>query len=135
MIYLADTSVLTRIAVPVVRDVVRAHLAVGAIACCAMTQLELGFSARNESEWDAIQRATDVFGTESVLPEDFRRAGQVQRMLAAAALRGRKVPDLLVAAVAERAGRVVLHYDRDFEHIAGVTGQAQQWVVPPGSVD
>jgi hypothetical protein len=34
------------------------------------------------------------------------------------------VPDLLVAATAELAGLTVLHVDKDFELIAGVTGQA-----------
>jgi predicted nucleic acid-binding protein len=33
------------------------------------------------------------------------------------------VPDLLVAAIAERAGLVVLHQDEDFELIAQITGQ------------
>jgi hypothetical protein len=37
--------------------------------------------------------------------------------------RGPAVPDLLVAAAAERAGLTVLHVDRDFETIAEVTGQ------------
>jgi hypothetical protein len=37
--------------------------------------------------------------------------------------------------VAELAGATVLHYDHDFEVIASVTGQAQEWVVPRGSVD
>lgn len=50
-------------------------------------------------------------------------------------LRGRKVPDLLIAAVAEQHGRCVLHYDADFDHIAKVTGQPAQWVVRKGSID
>ncbi len=56
-------------------------------------------------------------------------------MLAADSQRGRKIPDLLVAAAAEQAGYTVLHYDADFDLIASVTGQPCQWVVPPGSVD
>jgi predicted nucleic acid-binding protein len=43
-------------------------------------------------------------------------------------------PDLLVAAVAERERVTVLHYDSDYVLIAGVTGQAVQWVVPQGTV-
>ena len=49
--------------------------------------------------------------------------------------RGRKVPDLLIAAAAERSKLTLLHYDRDFDQIAKVTGQACQWVVPAGTVD
>nr|WP_276578139.1 PIN domain-containing protein [Nocardiopsis dassonvillei] len=33
------------------------------------------------------------------------------------------IPDLLIAAVAERAGLTLLHLDKDFELIAEITGQ------------
>jgi predicted nucleic acid-binding protein len=56
-------------------------------------------------------------------------------MLAGRSQHGRKVPDLLVAAAAEDAGLVVLHYDADFDRIAVVTGQKCEWVVAAGSVD
>jgi len=39
------------------------------------------------------------------------------------------------AAVAERHGVRVLHYDRDFDLIAEVTGQPVEWVVPYGTAD
>jgi predicted nucleic acid-binding protein len=48
--------------------------------------------------------------------------------------RGAKIADLLIAAAAEAAGLVVLHYDRDFELIAEVTGQPVEWVVAAGAV-
>ena len=44
------------------------------------------------------------------------------------------LPDLLISAVAERAGLTILHYDADYDSVAGVTGQPTQWVVPRGSV-
>jgi len=56
-------------------------------------------------------------------------------MLASRSQRGRKVPDLLVAATAEEAGLIVLHYDADFDRIAAVTGQKCEWVATPGSID
>lgn len=65
---------------------------------------------------------------------DARRALQVQRMLAAPSQRGRKIPDLLVAAAAEELGITVLHYDADFDRIAAVTGQRCLWVVSAGSI-
>ena len=68
-------------------------------------------------------------------PDSARRARQVQRLLAARHQRGRKVPDLLIAAAAESAGLAVVHYDPDFDRIAAVTGQACEWVVPAGTVD
>ena len=52
------------------------------------------------------------------------RAVEVQTLLAD---RGRhrapSVPDLIVGATAELAGLTVLHVDKDFDLIAGITGQ------------
>jgi len=36
--------------------------------------------------------------------------------------------------VAEVEGLTVLHYDGDFDLIAGITGQPTEWVVAAGSV-
>jgi predicted nucleic acid-binding protein len=63
------------------------------------------------------------------------RAIEVQDALAdRSQQRGAKIADLLIAAAAEAAGLVVLHYDHDFELIASVTGQPAEWIVPAGSV-
>ena len=59
----------------------------------------------------------------------------MQRLLAQRRQRGRKIPDLLIAAAAEELGIAVLHYDADFDLIASVTGQRCQWVVPSGTVE
>jgi hypothetical protein len=59
------------------------------------------------------------------------RALEVQGLLAARSQhRVVPLPDLLVAACAERSGLTVLHYNRDYEQIAEITGQPMQWVVP-----
>jgi predicted nucleic acid-binding protein len=63
------------------------------------------------------------------------RALAIQALLAERSQhRGVSVPDLLVAACAERAGLILLHYDSDFDRIAEFTGQPTRWVVPRGSV-
>lgn len=59
----------------------------------------------------------------------------MQRDLADRGQRGRKLPDLLIAASAARLNAMVLHYDHDFDLIASVTGQPVEWIVRPGSVD
>jgi len=48
-------------------------------------------------------------------------------------MRSAGLPDLLVAAVAERERIAVLPYEADYEVIANVTTQAIRWVVPRGS--
>ena len=42
--------------------------------------------------------------------------------------RAPSVPDLIIAATAELAGLTVLHCDKDYDLIAGVTGQATEWL-------
>lgn len=42
--------------------------------------------------------------------------------------------DLLIAACAEEAGLPLLHYDHDYDLIAGVTGQRCTWLLPTGSL-
>ncbi|HVX42317.1 MAG TPA: PIN domain nuclease [Mycobacteriales bacterium] len=131
--YLADTSVLTRLRIPEVRQALRTLVAGTAVSRCSTSDLELGFSARDVKEWDRIRRAVETFALVEITEVEFRRARQVQRALATRH-RGRKVPDLLIAAAAERERLTVLHYDRDFEHIAKVTGQPHEWIVHAGSV-
>ena len=41
---------------------------------------------------------------------------------------------MLIAAAAEAAGLVVLHYDHDFDLIAEITGQLTEWILPGGTV-
>ncbi|GGM63904.1 ribonuclease VapC51 [Longimycelium tulufanense] len=135
MTHLADTSVLTRLGVAPVRAAVRELLTAGMLGRCAVTDLELGFSARNAAEWDHLMKSVRLIPPVEIKSEDFSRALGVQRALAEQGLRGRKVPALLIAAVAERHGAVLLHYDPDFELTAAMTGQPHEWVVPRGSID
>jgi predicted nucleic acid-binding protein len=63
------------------------------------------------------------------------RAVAVQDVLAARSEQsGAKLADLLIAAAAEAAGLVVLHYDHDFDLIASVTHQPVEWIVSAGTV-
>ena len=78
--------------------------------------------------------ALDAFELVDSTAAHQRRALQVQRLLAQRSQRGRKIPDLLIAAAAEELDIAVLHYDADFDLIASVTGQRCQWVVPAGTV-
>ena len=133
--HLVDTSVLTRLARPSVRDVVEPMARAGQLARPTICDLEVGYAARNADEWDRLIGALDAFVVVETSAAHVARALQVQRLLAARSQRGRKLPDLLVAAAAEALNLTVLHYDADFEHISAVTGQAHQWVVRAGTVD
>jgi predicted nucleic acid-binding protein len=133
--HLLDTSVLTRLRDPAVRKAIEEMTRRGELARAGISDLEIGFSARNAAEWDRLADALEAFALVESTAEHVRRARQVQRLLASKHQRGRKVPDLLVAAAAEARGLTALHYDSDFDLIAAVTGQSCRWVVPAGSID
>lgn len=133
--HLLDTSVLTRLREPTVREAIEPRVQLGQLARAGISDLEIGFSARNAAEWDRLADAVDAFELVETTAEHVHRAKRVQRLLASKHQRGRKLPDLLVAAAAEARGLTVLHYDADFDLIAAATGQSCEWVVPAGSVD
>ncbi len=67
--------------------------------------------------------------------EDWQEALEIQRKLASRSqLKGSKIPDLFMAAVAIRKGLTLLHYDKDFEQLSAIVPLKHKWVVPRGSV-
>lgn len=132
--HLVDTSVLKRLGQRAVRTIIEPLAIGGQLGRARICDLELGYSARNADEWDQLVAALDAFDAVETTASHVRRALQVQRLLAAHSQRGRKIPDLLVAAAAEELDVVVLHYDADFDLIASLTGQRCAWVVPAGTV-
>jgi predicted nucleic acid-binding protein len=133
--HLADTSVLKRLADPNVRAVVEPLTQAGHLARAAISDLEIGYSARNSQEWDRLISALGAFDLVETTTQHVTRSLQVQRLLASRSQRGRKIPDLLIAAAAEALNLIVLHYDADFDLISAVTEQKCQWVVSAGSID
>jgi Predicted nucleic acid-binding protein, contains PIN domain len=135
LIHLLDTSVVKRLRHPAVRRAVEPIAQRGELGRAGITELEVGCSARNATEWDRLIDALGEFQPVETSAAHVQRALQVQRLLAARSQRGRKISDLLIAAAAEELGIAVLHYDADFDLIARVTGQRCEWVVPAGTVD
>jgi len=88
--------------------------------------LEYLNGARNLDEYDRFDarlRAARLLETRA---EDWARALEVHRRLAgtgAGHQRSVKLVDLIVAALAERAGYPLVHVDEDYERIAKITGQ------------
>ena len=135
MTHLLDTSVLKRLSVPAVRAVVEPLADTGRLARADISDLEVGYSARNAREWDRLVGALGVLALVPTTADHVFRAKHVQRHLASKSQRSRKIPDLLIAAASEAERLTLLHYDQDFDQIAAVTGQSCQWVVPAGSID
>lgn len=133
--HLLDSSVLPRLHHDSIRDAIEPRAERGELGRAGIGDLEIGFSARSAEEWDRLAEALEAFALVETSADHVQRARRVQRMLAKKHQRGRKVPDLLIAAAAELHGLTVLHYDADFDRIAAVTGQSCEWIVPAGSVD
>lgn len=136
-LYLLDKSALARVArQPTVQAALERLDDVGTLATTAVIDLEIGYSARNLSEFDSVAADRTALYQELPLTHAVTdRARQVQRELVRAGQhRGPGVSDLLIAATAELYGAIVVHYDRDFDVIATVTAQPVEWIVPPGSV-
>lgn len=135
--HLLDNSVLTRTGRQPVLARVEQLLDMGELATCSMTDLEQLFSVRSGAEHRERRNQIELrYVRVSIDQRTFDRAVEVQGLLAERGQhRGASVPDLVVAAAAERAELTVLHYDADFDLIATVTDQPVEWVVPRGSVD
>ncbi len=107
------------------------------IATCGIVELEYLQSAI--SKRDLLQSAYErgLLARAQINEGDIQRAEEVMLELGKKQELGHrsvKLPDLLVAAAAESAKLTVLHYDRDFDRIAGVTGQRTEWLAKKGSL-
>jgi predicted nucleic acid-binding protein len=134
--YLADKSALARLRHPAVASVLGPLIESGLVATCGVVELEVLWSTRSPDEYDRV-RADRATGYEWLAAEDadWLRAIDVQAELwRRGQARAVPLPDLLIAAVAERHRVTVLHYDDDYDRVAAVTGQPTAWVVPRGTV-
>ncbi len=133
--YLIDKSALARMTLAPVKERLAPVIEAGEAATCAVIDLEVLFSARNVQEHQKIrQRRALAYESVPVTPETFERAIEIQGELAKTGRHRVPIPDLIIAAAAEAAGLVILHYDSDYEIIAEVTKQPVEWVVKRGSV-
>ncbi len=59
--HLVDTSVLTRLRQPVVREAIESMTERGELPRAGISALEIGYAARNAAEWDRLADALRVF--------------------------------------------------------------------------
>ncbi|MGH2955561.1 MAG: PIN domain nuclease [Solirubrobacterales bacterium] len=131
--WLVDKSALVRLATSSDIDAWTSRIARGLVRITTVTLLEIGYSARDAQDLRAGLREppVDSMPVEYATPTSEDRAVEVLALLADRGLhRAPSVPDLLVAAMAETAGLVVLHDDKDFELIAEITGQSTERLNP-----
>jgi predicted nucleic acid-binding protein len=134
--FLPDKSVWARLRHPAVRAAVTPYVDRGLVGTCPIIDLEILYSARTGPEHEHFATQRRAFEYFPLTDEIAQRAIEVQGLLARRAQhRSVSIPDLLIAATAERYALTVLHYDGDYERIAELTRQPTQWVVPRGTAD
>lgn len=124
--WLVDKSALVRLPLAIDREMWESRLQRGLLRVSNVTLLEVGYSAIS------AKVARDAVSTPpmSLMPVEFLTPGIEQRALDVQiqlAERGEhraaSIPDLLVAATAEKLGLTALVVGKDFALIAQVTGQ------------
>lgn len=134
--YLVDKSALARWGHVAVAQVLDELLDLGLLFGCDVLDMEVLYSARSAKEYRLVQadrRLAYQYVTTTITAQ--RRARSWQESLSARGLhRGPGVVDLLLAATAEEHDLIMLHYDADFDVIAGVSPLRTRWVVPRGTL-
>ncbi len=126
--WLIDKSAYVRLQLGQVvnRDEWNTRISRGLVRLSTITRLELGYSARS-GDTGRRQFASpplSLMPIEHLTPAIEDRAFQVQMLLADRGQhRAPSIPDLLIAATAEKAALTVLAADKDFDLIAAITGQ------------
>ena len=138
MIELFDTSALILAARDrTVGRILARSVAADEVALSAPILLEYLNGARSLEEYDRFDLGLRAARLVRTTAEDWDRALTVHRALARSGPRHQRsvrLPDLIIAAVAERETLPIVHYDEDYDRIAAITGQSTRWVVPRGSV-
>lgn len=114
-----------------------AAVANGDIAVCDMVVLELLHSASSPALYRQLEDELRAMPWIRMGRTEWERAITVYGLLSDRGRVGhRAVPhaDLLIAAAAEISGIELVHYDRDYDLIAAVTGQPVVWARPRGSL-
>lgn len=134
-LYVADKSALARLHHHTAAAVLVPLISSGLVATCGVVELELLSSARGVRDFLAQRQELRGYPRLDLAQVDFDRATDVMEELAPRGQhRAAGLPDLLLAAVTERHGLTLLHYDADFDLIAAVTRQPMRWVVERGTI-
>jgi predicted nucleic acid-binding protein len=107
----------------------------GRVLVCDLVAIELLRLTPNENRARELAARLAAFPSLPMPGALWGRAREIQLALAAVGDHRRVPPaDLLLAATAETASVPLVHYDRDYERIGAVSGLAQMWLVPDGTL-
>jgi predicted nucleic acid-binding protein len=128
--WLIDKSALVRLAASPDADEWAGRIERALVRITIVTRLEIGYSARSGQDVRAGLRQPPVSAmpVEYLTPAIEDRAVEVLTLLADRGQHRAPVPGLIIAATAELAGLTVLHFAKDFDLIASITGQPAEWL-------
>jgi predicted nucleic acid-binding protein len=90
------------------------------LCVCAVTRLELLYSARSADDYERLEGDLDQFRDLRMDAETFQVARSAQRELAASGQHRIPIPDLLIASCAQQHAADVAHVDRHYEPLSHV---------------
>ena len=137
---LLDNSAWARLADPALSDERVSEIAdaleAGRLATCLPFLLEAGYSARTSRDHGELLAELLALPHFPIDDEVERRAVDAQRQLARIGHHRLPPVDLIVAAIADRRGLGVLHYDRDYDLVAEKTDLDIEsvWLAPSGTL-
>ena len=137
---LLDNSAWARLGDPSLSDQRAEEIAValedGRVASCLPFLLEAGYSARNAG--DHVELIEELLALPLMSMDEGieRRAIDAQRQLARVGHHRLPPVDLILAAIADRHGLGILHYDGDFDVLSSKTDLEFEsvWLVEPGTL-
>ena len=108
----------------------------GAIAVCLPFLLEAGYSARSASDHSGLMEELLALPLLQIDEEVESRALDVQRQLAVSGHHRLPPVDLILAAIADKNGLGVLHYDSDYDVLSSKTDLrfGSVWLAPRGTL-
>ncbi|MDP9116541.1 MAG: PIN domain nuclease [Actinomycetota bacterium] len=129
--WLIDKSAYARLDRTPDGDLWASRIARGLVQISSVTRLEIGFSFRNFSQASREVSSPPLLTIPIayLTPAIEDRAVEVQMLLTQRGHhRAPSIPDLVIAATAEKLGMSVLHADKDFDLIVDLTGQPAEWL-------
>ena len=137
--YLIDNSVWARLSTdPAVVAALKAIVDLAHpddVMVCAPIAAEIGFSARTGEGHSVLTSQLTAFAECSEHPTSDDVLQLQNSLWTAGLVRAAGAMDTLIAAYAIKNDAILMHYDRDFEHLASVAPTLRhEWIVPRGSV-
>lgn len=94
----------------------------GDLCTCAMSRMEILFSARGLVEYARVSKELSLFHDLRMNAETFAAAEAAQGELARTGEHRVALPDVLIGACAQQHGADLLHRDKHFDLLAGIFG-------------